>query len=178
MKLYDQHRDRAKTAKRNFDHSPALRRARPARFRRWLCHARGRIDRRLSLTSFFRGKLAACPFGSLQHNHIDSEHIPRCPWCHQPRRRCNLEQTINGEVYEPADASQAAPSAPALGMALLGNALHPESTASKRVLPSDASAVAIRRECVAQCWPLVLPRGRCECLVEVFASPPCFSTDQ
>jgi hypothetical protein len=39
-------------------------------------------------------------------------------------------------------------------------------------------AVAIRRDCVAQYGLPVLPRGHCECRVEVFVSLRCFSTGQ
>jgi hypothetical protein len=50
---------------------------------------------------------------------------------------------------------------------------------SQQISPSGVSAVTSRRECVAQCWPPVPPRGHCACRKEVFVNPPpCFSTDQ
>ena len=49
------------------------------------------------------------------------------------------DKSGDDEVHEPAEASQAAPSTPALRMALLGNALHPEPTANQQVSPGGAS---------------------------------------
>jgi hypothetical protein len=43
---------------------------------------------------------------------------------------------------------------------------------------SRTRPVATRRECVAQHWPPVPPRGHCECRMEVFVSLRGFSTAQ
>jgi hypothetical protein len=90
----------------------------------------------------------------------------------------DFEQTINDEVYEPADAFVGGSISACTENGIV------RKRAAFRVHRQQASiaerhlSVAIRRDCVARCWPPVLPRGHCECLMEVFVSPPYFSTDQ
>ena len=118
----------------------------------------------------------------------------RCPRSHrqQTYSRCSVrplgainrdagadfEQTINDEFHEPADAFVSGSISACTVNGIVGKRDVSSVHRSPQISPSGASAVTTRRECVAQCWPPVPPRGRCECLMEVFVSPPCFSTDQ
>ena len=51
-----------------------------------------------------------------------------------------------------------------------------ESHEPANIAEGPAPSGATRRDCVAQYWLPVPWRGRCECRMEVFVSPRCFST--